>query len=112
MELVFIWRQATPEAKIIIVFLIVFSIMAWSVMAAKALQMRRAKKLNLLFDAEFHRQQTVMGMYERRIEVEGCPLFAVYKEGCSGLETRLKAGGVTEDGRLAPVRRWPGIRCA
>ena len=42
-ELVYVWTQATPEAKAIIVLLIVFSIVAWSVMASKAVQMRRAK---------------------------------------------------------------------
>ena len=45
-ELVYVWEQATPEAKAIIVCLIIFSIVAWSVMVSKALQMRRAKKLN------------------------------------------------------------------
>jgi len=90
-ELVFIWEQATIEAKIIIVCLGVFSIAAWSVMAAKALQMRRAKKLNAYFEAEFRRQPTVMGIYDRRIQVEGCPLFAVYMEGCAALEARLRA---------------------
>ena len=37
MELFYIWDQATPEAKAIIVVLIIFSIFAWSVMMAKAL---------------------------------------------------------------------------
>jgi len=44
-ELIYIWDKATPEAKAIIVCLIVFSVVAWTVMIAKALQMRRAKKL-------------------------------------------------------------------
>jgi biopolymer transport protein TolQ len=94
-ELVFIWGQATLEAKIIIVFLIGFSIAAWSVMAAKALQMRRAKKLNSYFDTEFRRQPSVMGIFDRKVQVEGCPMFAVYHEGCTGLDARLK----TEDGQ-------------
>ena len=41
-ELLYVWEQATPEAKAIIVCLVIFSITAWSVMIAKALQMRRA----------------------------------------------------------------------
>ena len=46
-ELLYVWGQATPEAKVIIVCLLVFSITAWTVMIGKAVQMRRAKKLNL-----------------------------------------------------------------
>jgi biopolymer transport protein ExbB/TolQ len=92
-ELVYVWGKATIEAKVIIVFLIIFSIMAWSVMASKAVQMRRAKKLNDLFDAEFRTQTSVFGVFDRRIQVEGCPLFTVYHEGCQELDARLKASG-------------------
>src|SRR5437879_13538252 len=89
-ELVYVWHQATLEAKVIIGTLVVFSIVAWSVMASKAVQMRKAKKLNQLFDAEFRTQNTVLGIYDRRIQVEGCPLFAVYQQGCVELDARLK----------------------
>jgi biopolymer transport protein ExbB/TolQ len=89
-ELVNIWTWATVEAKVIIILLIAFSIAAWSVMAAKALQMRRAKKLNSFFEAEYRRQPKVLDVFDRQIPVEGCPLFAVYNEGCTGLDARLK----------------------
>ena len=52
-ELAYLWNKSTLEAKIIIVFLVVFSIFSWSIMVAKAVQMRRAKKLNRLFENEF-----------------------------------------------------------
>ena len=48
MELLYVWRQATPEGKAVIFCLLILSIVAWSVMIAKAVQMRRAKKLNQL----------------------------------------------------------------
>lgn len=89
-ELLFIWDQATLEAKVIIVILMFFSIMAWSVMAYKALQMHRAKKLNQYFTAEFKSQKTVLDMFDRRIQADGCPLFAVYQAGSIELDARLK----------------------
>lgn len=89
-ELTYIWTQATPEAKVIIVILMLFSILAWSVMAFKAVQMRRAKKLNQYFTAEFKAQKTVLEMFDRRIQAEGCPLFAVYQAGSVELDARLK----------------------
>jgi biopolymer transport protein ExbB/TolQ len=92
-ELVYVWDKATPEAKVIIVFLVLFSIVAWSVMASKALQMRRAKQLNRLFDGEFRSQNGVLSIYDRRVQVDGCPLFAVYQEGSAELDVRLKNGG-------------------
>lgn len=90
-QLTFIWQRATPEAKVIIVFLALFSIAAWSVMFMKGLQMRRASKFNQYFDAEYRGQKNVLGIFDRRINVEGCPLFTVYNDGCIELDQRLKS---------------------
>ena len=89
-ELVYIWDQATPEAKVIIFFLIIFSVMAWFVMISKAIQMRQAKKLNLFFTAEFRSQKGVLDVFDRRIQAEACPLFKVYQAGSIELDARLK----------------------
>jgi len=89
-ELVYIWHRATPEGKAIIVILLIFSILAWSVMISKAIQMRRAKRLNRLFLVEFRKQKNVMEIFDRRVHVEGCPLYEVYLAGCSELERQLK----------------------
>jgi biopolymer transport protein TolQ len=89
-ELVYIWHRATIEAKLIIALLFVFSIVAWWMMIFKAVQMRRARRLNSLFAQEFASQKTVLEMYDRKLEVEGCPLYAVYQAGCSQLDARLR----------------------
>lgn len=101
MELIYVWEKATVEAKIIIVILLIFSIFAWSVMAAKALQMRRAKRMNGFFYTEFRKQKHVFDIYDRRIQVEGCPNFAVYQAGCAELEGRLKS--TVREGRKGAV---------
>jgi biopolymer transport protein TolQ len=89
-ELLYVWDQATPEAKVIIFCLAIFSIIAWSVMIAKALQMRRAKRLNLFFHTEYRTQKQVLDVFDRRVQAEGCPLFVVYQAGSIELDTRLK----------------------
>jgi len=89
-ELLYVWEQATPEAKVIIVCLAIFSIIAWSVMIAKALQMRRATRLNQLFNAEYRTQKNVLDVYDRRVQADGCPMFMVYQAGSVELDTRLK----------------------
>jgi len=100
-ELAYIWNQATPEAKIIIILLLLFSVIAWSVMISKALQMRRAKRLNGFFLAEFKRQDNVLALFDRRIRAEGCPLFNVYQTGGSELDARLRMrGGETRGHRV------------
>ncbi len=102
-ELFYVWQQATPEAKAIIMVLAVFSIFAWSVMASKATQMRRAKKLNQYFNIEFRGQKGVLNIFERNVQVDGCPLFSVYQAGCKELAGRRKptAGESTSAGLVS-----------
>ena len=89
-ELLYIWDRATPEAKVIIAFLAVFSIIAWSVMIAKGLQMRRAKRLNIFFTSEYRAQKHVLDVFDRRVQAEGCPMFMVYQAGSVELDARLR----------------------
>lgn len=90
MNLQFVWSRATITAKCIIFILLVGSIFAWCVMISKAIQMRRARKLNLFFETEYRAQKNVLGIFDRRLQVDGCPMFAVYQEGCVELDARLK----------------------
>src|SRR5512135_486198 len=85
-ELLYIWEQATPEAKAIIACLMLFSVIAWSTMIAKALQMRRAKRLNNYFITEYRTQKNVLDVFDRRVQAEGCPLFMVYQAGSMELD--------------------------
>ena len=89
-QITYIWEKATIEAKVIIIFLVIFSMFAWSIMVSKSLQMRRARRLNDLFMSEFRAQKSVLDIHDRRVQVEGCPLFAVYQEGGVETEARLK----------------------
>ena len=101
------WEQATPEAKVIIVCLVLFSITAWSVMIGKALQMRRAKRLNQFFNTEYRTQKNVLDVYDRRVQAEGCPMFMVYQAGSVELDTRLKNPGWQLDANdLFHSRAW------
>ena len=97
MELLYIWDRATVEGKAVIFCLLILSIVAWFVMISKALQMRAAKKLNQYFASEFHSQKNVLGIFDRRLRVDGCPLFMVYNVGSMELDARLK--NAAGDGR-------------
>lgn len=90
MEWLYVWNLARPEAKIIIVLLFLSSIAVWWMMIFKVIQMRRARKLNAFFGEEFTAQKTVLEMFDRKLQVEGCPLYAVYQAGCQQLDSRLR----------------------
>lgn len=109
-ELLYVWHNATPEGKSIIGILIFFSIFAWSVMVAKALQMRRAKKLNQFFEAEFRTQKHVLDVYDRRLQVPDCPLFMVYQEGGRELDARLRNPGSTVRRRYVSLKGMEHVK--
>jgi biopolymer transport protein TolQ len=111
-DLPYVWKQATPEAKAIIVFLIFFSIIAWSVIGYKVVQMRRAKRLNFYFNEEFRAQKAVMDIFDRKLQVEGCPLYAVYETGCSQLDARLKGPGGERRRQSVSIKNMEHIKRA
>ena len=109
-DLLYVWDKATPEGKAIIFTLAVFSVFAWSVMASKAMQMRRAKNLNRLFESEFHVQKHVLEIYDRRVQVPDCPLFMVYQEGSRELDARLKGGAAAVRKRVASIKGMEHVK--
>ena len=94
-ELLYVWQQARPEAKAIIACLFVLSIIVWTVMVLKVVQMRRARKLNTYFGEEFRGQKAVLDIFDRKLHVDGCPLYAVYNVGCVQMDARLRGTGET-----------------
>jgi biopolymer transport protein TolQ len=111
-ELLYIWDRATLEAKAIIALLFFFSIAAWSVMISKAIQMNRAQKLNTLFNQEFTAQPNVLDIFDRKIEVNGCPLYAVYQAGCSQLDARLRGSSAERAKRHLSLKNMEHIKRA
>jgi biopolymer transport protein ExbB/TolQ len=109
-QLQYVWGQATIEARCIIIFLAVFSILAWYMMVFKHLQMTKAKKLNLYFESEFRHQKKVLEIFDRRLEVEGCPMFVVYKEGCIELDARLKVEGSDVRKKLCSLKGMEHVK--
>src|SRR6266850_7096876 len=109
-DLLYVWERATLEGKLIIVTLAIFSIFAWSVMASKAMQMRRAKNLNRLFESEFHTQKHVLEIFDRRVQVPDCPLFMVYQEGSRELDGRLKSPAGTARKRFASMKGMEHVK--
>lgn len=110
MELVYIWGKATTEGKAVIFVLLIVSIVAWSTLISKALQMSRARKLNAFFTSEFRPQRHVMDMFDRRIAAEGCPLFAVYQAGSLELDARLKSAATGVRRRYISIKGMEHVK--
>ena len=108
----YIWKEATPEAKAIIVLLIGFSIVVWSVMFYKAMQMRRARRLNYYFNEEFRAEKKVLDIFDRKLQVEGCPLYEVYQTGCVQLDARLRGPGGERNKQSVTLKNMEHVKRA
>jgi len=105
-RLEFVLSRAPPRARSSFVCLAVFSIFAWYMMIFKGLQMRRAKKLNQYFDSEFRAQKSVLGIFDRRLEVNGCPFFAVYQEAAWNWTPASKARPAARASPTSASKAW------
>jgi biopolymer transport protein TolQ len=108
----YIWNEATLEAKAIIVLLIAFSIVVWSVMFYKAMQMRRARRLNYYFNEEFRAEKKVLDIFDRKLHVEGCPLYEVYQTGCVQLDARLRGPGGERNKQSVTLKNMEHVKRA
>jgi biopolymer transport protein ExbB/TolQ len=109
-QLQFVWDRSTDVGRVIIFVLGIFSVFAWYMMVSKALQMSRARKLNQFFESEYNKQEHVLGIFDRRLQVDGCPMFAVYQEGCLELDTRLKGASGEERKKFVTLKSMEHIK--
>ena len=50
-------------------------------------------QVELLFQPGIPRAEKVLEMFDRKLQVEGCPLYKVYQAGCVPLDARLRGPG-------------------
>jgi len=75
-------------------------------MIAKALQMRRAKRLNQFFHTEYRTQKNVLDVFDRRVQADGCPLFLVYQRAASSWTPGSRMLTATDANGSCRSRAW------
>jgi biopolymer transport protein ExbB/TolQ len=68
--------------------------------------------LNFYFNEEFRAQKAVMDIFDRKLHVEGCPLYEVYAIGCSQLDARLKGPGGERNKQSVSIKNMEHIKRA
>lgn len=81
------------SGKLIIFILFAFSIVAWSVMVTKALELRQAHRVSRHFVGLFRREQHPLGLFLRRQRFPDSPLFKVYESACLAVGVELESRG-------------------
>lgn len=81
------------SGKLIIYILFAFSIVAWSVMVTKWLELKRAQMVSRQFMQAFRHEHHPMGLFMRRQRFPESPLYRVYESACLGVGVELEARG-------------------
>ena len=86
------------SGKLIIFILLAFSVVAWTVMVTKWIELKQAQLETKKFLTAFRREQHPLGLYLRHQKFVASPLFQIYSSACQALGVELEARG--EDGEL------------
>ena len=81
------------SGKLIIYILFVFSIVAWSVMVTKGLELKRAQDVSRHFLGLFRREPHPLGLFLRHQRFPESPLYRVYESACAAVGVELEARG-------------------
>ena len=81
------------SGKLFVGLLFIVSIYAWTVMVAKQIELRRAKKAGRQFMANFRKEQHPLGLFLKRQPFPASPLFKIYESACAAIGIELEARG-------------------
>ncbi|MFT5123283.1 MAG: biopolymer transport protein TolQ [Kiritimatiellia bacterium] len=91
------FKMSDSVGKLIIVILIFGSIMAWSIMVSKYLELKQAHSETRRFLIAFRGESHPLGVLEKHVKFTASPLYKVYVKACDTLGRELKPGGFNPD---------------
>lgn len=85
------------SGKLIIFILFGSSIVAWTVMISKGLELRRARKSAQQFLAAFRREQHPLALFLRKQRMPYSPAYKVYESACMAVGLEFESRGTDPD---------------
>ncbi len=93
-DVIFAFKNSSPIAGKFFVFLLfLVSIVAWSVMVTKYMELRRAGQASRRFMAAFRNEQHPIALFLRQQQYPDSPLYKVYEGACTAVGVELEAIG-------------------
>ena len=98
------------SGKLIVLILVVFSIVAWSVMITKSKELKAAQEASRRFQAAFRNETHPLALYLKRQAYPESPLFKIYEAGCIAIGGELTSGRVRNGDLFEAGARLEGHR--
>ena len=84
-DVLYAFRESTTSGKLIVMLLFLGSIVAWSIMITKFIELRRARDSSDIFLRGFRKEENPIALFLKRQTYSESPLYRVYEAGCLGL---------------------------
>ena len=84
-DVLYAFRESTFSGKVIVILLFLGSIVAWSIMVTKYIELRKAHDSSEAFLSAFRKEENPVGIFLKRNRFPDSPLYRVYEAGCVGL---------------------------
>lgn len=86
--------RANTAGKTLVVLLFIGSVVAWSIMATKFIEYRRAARESRRFLALYQSEAHPLALIVKRQSFPGCPLYTMYRAACKTLHSLIQAHGL------------------
>lgn len=97
-DFIYAFRESNfLSGKLIIIILMIFSIIAWTVMVSKMMELRRARTEARRFLDLYRREQHPLGLFIRRQRLPYSPPAKVYESACMALGLEFESRGSAND---------------
>ena len=78
------------SGKLIVMILVLGSVLAWTVMVTKVIELRKAEAESKRFTAVFRKEKHPLTLFLKRVKFTDCPLFKIYEGACNALGVELE----------------------
>jgi biopolymer transport protein TolQ len=87
-----------PMAKAVFAVLVVFSLVSWAIIVAKAVQLRRADAHSRRFLENFHKSKRFSEVSATATRLHASPMVGIFQAGYAEIDAQMKAAGVSAEG--------------
>ena len=94
-DVFYAFRESTMAGKAIVVLLFVGSILAWSIMVTKGMELGRAMRESTRFLDLFRKESHPVALYVKKKGFAHSPLYTIYEIGCMAIGRELERSEFT-----------------
>lgn len=87
------FKECNPSGKVIIIILMLGSIMAWTIMVTKMIELIRADRSSRKFLLSFRKEKSPVAIFLKRYRFQESPIYRIYEVACMAIGAEVDPQG-------------------